>query len=737
MKQHRQHDPDLIVATLPAAPASGVVGTGRVDVSLPPGLAAHLDGSAEAGAFFATVLDLVLTTFVGEEAHTFELVDAAGEGAAARTLTSGVTPDSTIGAVREHHMRLLSQPDLVASFVEVDIHDTQALPGVQLVLCKGEVSQGDDTAGKRVQVCVGHGSTGTWSMQIAYQIGAYDPRLVERLSRKLSLAAVLVMENAETIPDPAALLLEDERALLETFSFGPTRSFPHASTLHLHFERMAAAHPDHIAVSFQSTGLTYDAFNTRVNRLAWELIGRGTGPGSRVAILMDRCTEMLVAIYAVIKAGAAYVPLDPSNPKERLEIILADSGCDLVLTDRVDRLSGKTEEVQVTETLLGQGRADNPPPTARPEDLAYIIYTSGSTGVPKGVMVEHRSVMNRMDWVHDAYPLPADGVTLQKTPISFDVSVWELFSICFAKSTLCLLPPGGEKEPEVIIETIADHRVTTIHFVPSMLETFLFYLDAVGETEGLETIHTVSASGEALTVSQVRAFHETLGLQIGARLINLYGPTEATVDVTHFDTAKMGNRTAVPIGAPIANMATVILDGSGQLSPLGGVGELVLSGVGVARGYNNRDDLTAEKFGPIEVPTFEVPERCYRTGDLARWTEDGMLEYLGRNDSQIKLRGYRIEVDEIATRVRDYPQVIDCHVLATSVDDGEPALVGFVRVDGELNRDGLRAHLSQFLPAYMLPERFISVGEYPLTPNGKLDRKTLLAQLRPVGLATS
>ncbi|WP_036693983.1 amino acid adenylation domain-containing protein, partial [Paenibacillus tyrfis] len=361
-------------------------------------------------------------------------------------------------------------------------------------------------------------------------------------------------------------------------------------------------------------------------------------------------------------------------------------------------------------------------PVAGPRNVAYVIYTSGTTGKPKGVMVEHHSVINRLMWMQKAYPIASGDTILQKTAITFDVSVWELFWWSWVGSKVCLLPVGGEKNPEEIVETIARNNVSTLHFVPSMLDVFLEYVGSTGgKASGkLASLRQVFASGEALTPAQVSKFRREVG---DTRLINLYGPTEATVDVSYYECTAGELSGTVPIGKPIDNIRLYIIgEGNQGLQPVGVAGELCIAGVGLARGYLNRPELTEEKF--VNHPL--VPgERIYRTGDLARWLPDGNIEYLGRIDHQVKIRGYRIELGEIEAQLLKLAPVQQAVVIAREDGSGQKQLCAYIVAEQQMTVSELRGELSRELPGYMIPSYFVQMEQMPLSANGKLDRKAL------------
>jgi amino acid adenylation domain-containing protein len=338
-------------------------------------------------------------------------------------------------------------------------------------------------------------------------------------------------------------------------------------------------------------------------------------------------------------------------------------------------------------------------------------------------MIEHRSVVNRLHWMQSAYPIGLDDVILQKTPCSFDVSVWELFWWALNGSKLCFLMPGGEKSPIAIMESIRKHRVTVMHFVPSMLNVFLEYLDGknMKVLESIASIRQVFASGETLTPSHVRKFNDVIGRITGAKLTNLYGPTEATVDVTYFDCPSHNDFGKVPIGRPINNTRLSIIK-DGRPAPIGEAGELCIAGVGLARGYLNDPELTRQKF--VDNPA-NPGERIYLSGDVARWLPDGNVEYLGRKDHQVKIRGLRIELGEIESTIRDYAGITECIVIAKSYSESVILIIAYVVGKADLEIDGLKRHLKARLPAYMIPNHIERILEIPLTSSGKADRKAL------------
>ncbi|QCW27252.1 amino acid adenylation domain-containing protein [Lysobacter enzymogenes] len=497
-----------------------------------------------------------------------------------------------------------------------------------------------------------------------------------------------------------------------------------AATIPELFERQAALTPHALAVVGDDAQLSYAELNTRANRLARRLIAHGAGPESIVAIALPRSAELVVALLAVLKAGAAYLPLDTDYPADRLAFMLEDAQPLRLITRSDIALPATTvprwqlDDAQLQACLLGES-GEEPGDgqwrgTLAPLHPAYVIYTSGSTGQPKGAPNTHEALVNRLAWMQHAYALRDDDVVLQKTPFSFDVSVWEFFWPLLYGARLVMARPGGHRDPAYLADVINQHGVTTLHFVPSMLEAFLH--DPAAAT--CTSLRRIVCSGEALS----GALRERLRQALDRPLHNLYGPTEAAIDVTAWTCRDETAGSAVPIGAPIWNTQTYVLDAALRPVPQGVPGELYLAGTGLARGYLHRPGLTAERF--IANP-FAPGQRMYRTGDLARWRADGQLDYLGRTDHQVKIRGLRIELGEIeaALALAGFAQNV---VVAREDGNGLAQLVAYV-VAPELDVAPLRARLGQRLPDYMLPAAFVALDALPLNANGKLDRKALPA----------
>jgi D-alanine--poly(phosphoribitol) ligase subunit 1 len=501
--------------------------------------------------------------------------------------------------------------------------------------------------------------------------------------------------------------------------------FPDRSTLHELIEQQFAGSGSATALICDDASMTVEELNARSNQLARRLRDAGVARDTVVGIVAERSFSMMIGLLGILKAGGAYLPLSPENPPDRTSYMLNNAAVKVLLSQ-----NNTSNGIPFSETVINlddariyTGPDDNLDIVNKPDDLAYVIYTSGSTGKPKGVMIEHRAIVNRLHWMQSAYPIGPTDVVLQKTPYFFDVSVWELFWWALYGAKLCLLRPRGEKAPMAIAEAIRKHHVTVMHFVPSMLKAFLEYLDGKSSAfvQGLASLRQIFASGEALSPTDVRKFNDVLGHVTGARLTNLYGPTEATVDVTYFDCPSDNDFERIPIGKPIDNIQLSIIT-NGRAAAIGETGELCIAGVGLARGYLNDPALTNEKF--TESP-IQPGQRIYRTGDVARWLPDGNVEYLGREDHQVKIRGLRIELGEIESSIRDFPDVQDCIAVTRKYSDTVVLIVAYIIARRPFAIDALKAHLQKGLPDYMIPNHFQFIEEIPLTPSGKADRKAL------------
>lgn len=564
--------------------------------------------------------------------------------------------------------------------------------------------------------------------ELEYASHLFTAQRIQKMGHHFINLLQQMVEQPEAQIGKLSLLDNRERhQLLHEFN-NTGKHYPQQQTLTSIFEQQANKTPHQTAVAFAGQQLSYSKLNAKANQLAHQLLSYGVSKNQIVAVMLERSLEMPIAILAIIKAGAAYLPIAPNLPHERIEYMLADSQAPVLISDssyiaQLTQFAGKI--FTLDQTTLFNGPETNPAPQSGADDLAYVIYTSGSTGQPKGAMVEHRAVVNRIYWMQDKYPLSAADIILQKTPYTFDVSVWELFWWSFAGASVYFLAPDAEKDPQQIFSCIDEQRISTLHFVPSMLTASLEFLAAYKNIHwNLASLRYVFASGEALNPHQVEEFNQLIYPYSGAQLINLYGPTEAAIDVTYFDCPVTGILKRVPIGKPINNIRLHILDNQQQLVAQGIAGELYISGSGVGRGYVNKPELTAEKF---LVDPFFPDQRMYRTGDLCRWLEDGNIEYLGRLDHQVKIRGYRIELGEIETCLLSHPAIREATVIALKNTSGQDYLCAYLVARTAIVIDQLRAHLNETLPDYMVPAEFVLLTEMPLNQSGKVDRKQLPA----------
>ncbi|MDQ7957759.1 MAG: amino acid adenylation domain-containing protein [Pseudomonadota bacterium] len=567
-----------------------------------------------------------------------------------------------------------------------------------------------------LSVEMGERPDGRLDLRLVYASELFDALGMERFSQRYQrMLQALADQPAQPVGE-VDLLLPGEREDIAAWSHGPHEAIA-PGPVHRRFERQAAQAPDAIALRLDDVALGYGELNRRANRLAHHLIAQGVGIEDRIGIAAERSVEMVVGLLAILKAGGAYVPLDPDLPAERLATMVDDSGIGLVLTQAHlrERLPARQtlRVLALEDDALPAGCAEHDPRVPIDgENMVYLIYTSGSTGRPKGAANRHRALVNRIAWGQRHQPLAPGDTVLQKTPFSFDISFWEFFWPLSVGATLALAAPHDHRDPARLVALIHAHQVTTIHFVPSMLQAFLAHEGARGCT-GLARI---VCSGEALPAElQARVFEKLPQVA----LLNLYGPTEAAIEVSAWDCREEGALT-VPIGRPIANLELHVLDADLQPAPRGVAGELHLGGEGLARGYWNRAGMTAERF--VASP-FGGGGRLYRSGDLVRWRADGQIEYLGRVDHQVKIRGFRIELGEVEARLLDQPGV--CEAVVVAQQDAQGArLVAYVAGEA-LAADVLRRRLGAVLPDYMVPSVVMLLERLPLNPNGKVDRKAL------------
>ncbi|MFL6439679.1 MAG: non-ribosomal peptide synthetase [Terriglobales bacterium] len=557
---------------------------------------------------------------------------------------------------------------------------------------------------------------------ITYNPDLFDAGTITRLIGHWQMLLADACTHPEKRISELAILTQPERRRILVEWNDTYRDYPTNICLHELIEQQANQAPDATALIFQEGELSYRELNEKANQLAHYLRKLAVGPEVLVGVAMDRSIEMVVALLGILKAGGAYLPLDIEFPKERIGMLLQDSDVPVVLTqehllDRLCMSPRRTICLDAAWPEIARESTANPVPTTESHNVAYAIYTSGSTGKPKGVLNVHAGIVNRLLWMQETYQLTNEDRVLQKTPYTFDVSVWEFFWPLTAGACLVIAEPGGHRESAYLIDLIQRHKVTTLHFVPSMLQIFL-------ETSGVESctsLKRVICSGEALPLDLQNRFFE----RSKAELHNLYGPTEAAVDVTSWKCSREEEGSTVPIGRPIANMKIHILDRNFQPVPIGIAGELHIGGVGLARGYLNRPELTAERFIPDPFGTAPA-DRLYRTGDLARYRTDGTIEFLGRIDDQVKIHGIRIELGEIEAVLHNYHAVREARVIVRESTPGVRRLVAYiVPIDKSApSLQEIRDYLSSLLPTYMVPV-LVTIDTLPVTANGKLDRRAL------------
>ncbi|MGD2085220.1 MAG: amino acid adenylation domain-containing protein [Candidatus Aminicenantes bacterium] len=598
-------------------------------------------------------------------------------------------------------------------------------------------------------------------VEFTYNQDLFDETVIKKLSRHF----VKIVEDMVDSPgkELAALEIlseaEKDKILVE---FNHTAAdYPGDKTIHQLFAEQVEHIPDHIALIGQvlnaSGGLaapddsavltvqparpvqlTYRQLDERSGKLAGLLIEEGVQPDTIVGIMIERSLEMIISILGILKVGGTYLPIDPGYPEERKKYMLTDSNAKILLTSR------EITNLFTPEALLNLSEGHN----FTNDHLAYIIYTSGTTGKPRGVMVEHSAVMNRLFWVRDKYRLNERDVILQATSFVFDVSVCEMFRWIPAGGRLCLLPPGGEKDPEQIINTIARNRVTTADFIPAMLILLLDYVHRQNRLKALASLRWVWTGVEVVELNLVKRFNEILHRINRTRLINAYGPTESTVDVTYFDCSHIENHDVVPIGKPMANVRVYILSINGTVQPVGVYGQLCIAGKALARGYLNNPELTLEKFDHDLWDLWDYhdnnqkllrgvqgggflekspPGRLYQTGDLARWLPDGNIQFLGRIDFQVKVRGFRVELGEIEKLLLKHPGIKEAVVVLQEEKSADKYLCAYFVADKEYGISELREYMSMELPNYMIPSYFMRLEQFPLTVNGKIDRCALPA----------
>ncbi|WP_206794715.1 non-ribosomal peptide synthetase [Amycolatopsis sp. MtRt-6] len=655
--------------------------------------------------------------------------------------------DALLARVRETDLAAFAHQDVPFELVVDALNPARSLtrnPLFQvMVVARAQADRHSDLAGVRATVEELHTPTAKFDLlldyaesfedgepaglagALEYRADLFDAGTAERLAGRLTRVLEAVAAAPGRPISGIDVLADDERHQVVT-AWNDTGHPVPAVTMPELFAAQAVATPDAPAVVFEGETVTYADLAARVDRLAGALVAAGAGPERVVAVVLPRSVELIVALHAIARSGAAFLPVDPDYPAQRIGHLLGDAAPVLVVTNATAAALVPATVDSPVLSLDDDLPPSRPLPEARPHgsNAAYVLYTSGSTGRPKGVVVSHAALANRVLWMQGAYGLSAGDRVLQKTSCGFDVSVWEFFWPLVTGATLVVARPDGHRDPWYLAEVIRREAVTDLHFVPSMLREFL----GAADPAGCPSLRRVYCSGEALSPPLRAEFHAKLA----AELHNLYGPTEAAIDVTAWASPPDRELPVVPIGRPVWNTRLYVLDDRLRPVPPGAPGELYLAGVQLARGYRGRPGLTAERF--VASP-FGDGERIYRTGDRARWNRHGEIEYLGRADHQVKIRGVRIEPGEIEAALRDHDTVAEAVVLALPDAAGGQELVAYVvAAPGHAcDTDVLRAHAAGRLPAVMVPAGFVPVDAFPVTAHGKLDRAALPRLERTAG----
>jgi amino acid adenylation domain-containing protein len=553
---------------------------------------------------------------------------------------------------------------------------------------------------------------------IEYRTRLFKPETIRRMAQHFSNLLTSFVESAQALPASINFLTSDEKQLLMYDWNNTRRTYDKNITVHEMFVNQVENNPEKVAVELGDKSLSYHELNGKANQLAHYLLEQQLPTETIIAICMDRSIEMIICILAILKAGATYVTIDPTQPSERIEYMLKDAQAKFCLSCKPWISLIKTDAVNfdfLQKKLIAYSTS-NPPNKTHSLNSAYVIYTSGSTGKPKGVMIQHQSLINFISWITGALYFIKSMRVLFRASVGFDVSVSDIFTPLLTGGTLIILAPGEHLEPKKIIQAIKKHQVTYLEFVPSQLLALLDEPDFNAELP----LQCVATGGEALTYNLVNRYYQNMQ----APLFDTYGPSEATI-TSSANFADINNE-VISIGNPIDNTQYYVTDKFNNLVPVGVVGELCIAGDGLARGYHNQPELTAEKF--INHPFIDTPSRLYRTGDQVRYLADGKIEFLGRIDHQVKIRGYRIELGEIENAIIQYPGIEQVVVLTQQKENNGPFLVAYITVKEKVRRPEhqvLRTYLKLHIPDYMVPAFFVFLDKFPLNSSGKLDRKAL------------
>lgn len=562
---------------------------------------------------------------------------------------------------------------------------------------------------------------GKHNLKIRYRTAYFSENEIKVMLNSIMALAENALENYNKNINEIEMIspAEKQKLLFDFNNTDYTYNIKENTTLYSLFEKSSEENKDKVCIIANNQEITYKAFKEYVERIDSKVRNITNNSKSVIAVICERSFEMYGAVYGIIRGGNAYLPIDPNYPQDRIDYILENSNAKAVITqDKFCHLAGNTPCINATALLNSNEVVEKTEILANEEDTAYVIYTSGSTGNPKGAKISHKSAINRILWMHDFYPLEENDVILQKTPYTFDVSVWELFWWGITGRTLCASKPDEHFLPAKILDEVQKNKVTHLHFVPSVFDLFLTYLENNPQEQSkFNSVKYVFLSGEALTANHINRFYNIYDYN-KVSIHNLYGPTECAVDVSYYPCVPT-DIDPVPIGKPIYNTQLHIVDKNNNLVPVGVTGELCIAGVNVGQGYLNNQQLTNEKF--IDNPFGNG--KLYKTGDLAYWREDGQICYVGRIDGQIKLNGQRIELGEIEKIVGEVSGVESVAVIIRQ-NNGQDVLVAFCCGD-ENSTNEILTHCENKLPQYMIPSKFQFISEMPLNASGKLDRKAL------------
>lgn len=583
-------------------------------------------------------------------------------------------------------------------------------------ICKSNLQITFDIQGNEILLTV----QCDYTLSNLYHVGSINKNLMTLLENMLAFP--------DEILQSVNMVCNDERKLLDQWTIPDDINTKYQTTIHNYFENIATDNELSIAIILEENKLTYSELNKKANQLSHyiknkyhEIYHQTLQPNTLIGICLERSIDLIISILAVLKSGAAYVPLDPSNPKDRINYIINDSQVSLLITqahlnNNFNMMLNKTIVIDEVAKDISHQNVNNPIKSSKYTDLAYIIYTSGSTGQPKGVMVPHQGAVNMVLWTIENYPINRNDSVIQIASIAFDFSVWEIFSALLSGAKLILTLPDFYKDPNYLLDTMIKNQITVLGGVPSLFKA-LFSSDKIHQFKSLKQ---AVCGAEPLT----QELCKTLFSMFNTKLYHGYGPTETSITSTHWTCIKRNYYRCIPIGRPLSNTYLYVLNHDKHV-PIGVAGELYIGGIGVALGYLNRDELTKERFicNPFDEPNAPI---LYKTGDLVRWLPDGNIEFIGRADHQIKLRGFRIELEEVEHALKKFIGIYDCVAVIRNMNDMSHLVAYYtVRNNGENIRNHLRSNISNILPYYMIPSYFVELDALPLTESGKVDRKIL------------